>query len=76
MIMRVCPFCKQDYVWEASTPEYSGSFYLCFECDTVWTSLQEMAEGNGQGIEFFMAARGQVVDCKAISKIRQVNDDT
>jgi hypothetical protein len=72
--MRACPYCQQDYVWEIGIRDLSGFFYMCFECDTVWTAPKDVVEGKGQYFEDFMVKQGRVPDWKAITKVKQIND--
>jgi hypothetical protein len=36
---------------------------------------QDVVDGKGENFEAFMAKRGQVADWKAITKIRQINQE-
>jgi hypothetical protein len=72
--MVICPYCRQDYVWEIGIHGLTGPLYMCLECDTVWEAPGDVSDSTGQNFEEFMVQRGRDADWKAISKIRRVGE--
>lgn len=72
--MVICPYCRQDCVWEVNIRDHQGSVYMCLECDTVWLASDEISDQKGLNYEDFMVQRGLNADWNAIAKIKPVNE--
>lgn len=68
--MQVCPYCEQDYVQPVAIAGLPGFFYMCPECDTVWTPCEAISDLTGQNYEDFMAERGRTADWSAVVAIK------
>jgi hypothetical protein len=70
--MIICPYCGQDYVWIVRIGSDSTDRAMCFECDTIWDTLDDFRIGNGCNSEKYMAEYGRRVDWKEIVKIEKL----
>ena len=73
--MRVCPHCRQDYVWEVTIRDLPGTFYMCLECDTVWMTPGDVSDEKGQIFETFMEQHSLKADWKAITQVKQLENE-
>lgn len=52
--MVICPCCDQDYIWYVSMRLFPQEIItFCFECDTVWKSVEDIGNHKGKGIKMF-----------------------
>ncbi len=54
----VCAVCTQDWVKPARIKGSSISFWLCFECESVWLSSEWIDSRSSEYLGDFMATHG------------------
>ena len=72
--MLICPYCKQDAVWEVRLKGLEQDAVMCLECDTVWLAPNDVEYGKGLNFEDFMAGLGQKADWGGIFKSQKMVD--
>jgi hypothetical protein len=70
--MLACPYCQQEDVWEIRLKASDRTAVMCFECDTVWDSVEDVNDQKGRSFEAFMAEVGLTLDWNAAEKVRQM----
>lgn len=66
----VCPYCEQDWVKRISIKgQKPNQFKMCFECDTIWQSDENIEYGTGKNFESFCDLLGIKPDWGNISEI-------
>jgi hypothetical protein len=72
MTMLACPYCQQEYVWEIELKLLNRRAVMCFECDTVWDTVEEVQDSKGCSFDDFMAKLGVAADWKLVGKVQQI----
>lgn len=72
--MKLCPYCKQDYLWWINIGDFVHHAVWCPECDTLWRNADEVTAGVGHDIETFVAALGKNLDWKDIDRLATFGD--
>ena len=67
-----CPYCSQEDVWEVNVSGIKEAVVLCFECDTLWTKISDIADGDCCLYDEFMESNGLPQDWSLAVKIRQI----
>jgi uncharacterized C2H2 Zn-finger protein len=69
MSILICPYCEQDKVWKVSIDNFNDeTFFMCFECDTIWKENEKVEYGTGENFETFITQRGSKPDWSKIKK--------
>lgn len=66
----ICPSCNQDMVWKVGLKsDPAKHFKMCFECDSVWTSTQNITDQEGSRFDTLMKTWGISSDWNNIERI-------
>ncbi len=73
--MIICPYCEEGEIWEINIESYKNEFLMCFECDTIWNTNDDINIHTGCSYEFFFVNKKLKPDWSIIKKIKKFSSE-
>jgi Zn-finger nucleic acid-binding protein len=64
--MRWCPICDQGFVGKVKIKDVETPFYLCSECEAVWTKEEDMGTREVTNLSDHMKSMGRPIDLREV----------